>query len=218
MNLMSSIIRCGLIVLACLGSHAAMAGPVRCSVNNQDSSCIGHITTAWQTPPTCPNIAGYTTVASARWIGSGYSAPQCNFQAAPTCPASYTQTQAPGWNGSSWSAPGCAPPTPPPPPPPPGGGGIVDPVASCSADFPAAIAQGTMTSVQGYNGEQAMPYPATLNQYVPQYPGDRIYSWTATGAACPGQFSRGGIACFVNGSGQVDAIVGLFSSSLCHPH
>lgn len=214
MRLIRSIIKTGLVVLALLNGHAAIAGPVRCSVNNQDSSCVGHITTAWQAPPTCPTLPGYTTAAPAQWIGSGYSAPQCNYQAAPTCPAGYTQTQAPGWNGSSWSAPGCAPPAPPQDPT----GGGYDPVAVCSADFPAAIAQGTMTSVQGYNGEQATPYPATLNIYVPQYPGDKIYSWSATGEACPGQFARGGIACFVNGSGQVDTIVGLFSSSLCHPH
>lgn len=195
-------------------SSVAMAGPVRCSVNNQDSTCVGHLTTAWQTPPTCPNQAGWTTAAPAQWIGSQYSAPQCNFQAAPTCPADYTQTSPPSWNGIVWGAPGCAPPAPPQDPT----GGSYDPVAVCSADFPAAIAQGTMTSVQGYNGEQSTPYPATLNIYVPQYPGDKIYSWSATGEACPGQFARGGIACFVNGSGQVDAIVGLFSASQCHPH
>jgi len=89
-------------------SSAAMAGPVRCSVSNQDSTCVGHLTTAWQTPPTCPNQPGWTTAAPAQWIGSQYSAPQCNYQAPPTCPNGFNQTSAPSWNGSNWVGLGCA--------------------------------------------------------------------------------------------------------------
>ncbi|MGF6812739.1 hypothetical protein OKW30_007956 [Paraburkholderia sp. Clong3] len=128
MNLTKIIVRIALVVSAALGSHAAMAGPVRCSVNNQDSTCVGHITTAWQTAPTCPTDAGWTTIAAARWIGSQYTAPQCNFQVKPTCPTGYDQTSAPAWNGSSWSAPGCSlPPFTPPPTQTP------DPASTCNA-------------------------------------------------------------------------------------
>jgi hypothetical protein len=92
--------------------NAASAGPARCSVNNQDSTCVGTITTGWQTAPTCPTTAGWTTIVPATWIGSQYSAPQCNYQAPPSCPNGFTQTSPPVWNGSSWSAPGCAAPPP----------------------------------------------------------------------------------------------------------
>jgi hypothetical protein len=115
MSLKRVIIRVGLIVCTMLGSHAAMAGPVRCSVNNQDSTCVGQITTAWQTPPTCPTTPGYTTVAVAQWIGSQYSAPQCSYQAPPSCAPGWIQT-GPDWNGSSWVNLGCSSPAPPPAP------------------------------------------------------------------------------------------------------
>ncbi|MBB4518268.1 hypothetical protein GGD68_007074 [Paraburkholderia fungorum] len=105
-------------------SSTANAGPVRCSVNNQDSTCVGHLTTAWQTAPTCPNQPGWTTIASAQWIGSQYSAPQCNYQAAPTCPSGYDQV-GPSWNGNSWVGLSCTPRSPP------------DPTAGCMANLPA---------------------------------------------------------------------------------
>ncbi|RKT10648.1 hypothetical protein B0G69_8082 [Paraburkholderia sp. RAU2J] len=119
-------------------SSAAMTGPVRCSVNNQDSTCVGHLTTAWQTPPACPNQPGWTTIASAQWIGSQYSAPQCNYQAAPTCPSGYAQTSAPNWDGATWTAPGCA--APPPPGNTGSGGGYSpsDPTSHCKANAVAA--------------------------------------------------------------------------------
>jgi hypothetical protein len=119
----------GLIVCTFLSSESAMAGPVRCSVNNQDSTCVGQITTAWQTAPACPSTPGYTTVAPAQWQGSHYSAPQCYYQAPPTCPTGFTQTSASVWNGSSWSAPGCTPVQAPPPPP----AQTTDPATVCNA-------------------------------------------------------------------------------------
>ncbi|MGF6472617.1 hypothetical protein QFZ89_007868 [Paraburkholderia youngii] len=106
------IIRMALAVCAVLLSHAAVAGPVRCSVNNQDSTCVGHITTVWQTAPTCPTDPGWTTVAAAQWIGSQYTAPQCNYQAPQECPSGFTQTSPPVWTGSNWTLPLCQPVTP----------------------------------------------------------------------------------------------------------
>ncbi|SIT34877.1 conserved exported hypothetical protein [Paraburkholderia ribeironis] len=113
MSLTKVFIRVLLVVCTMLGSRAALAGPVRCSVNNQDSTCVGHLTTAWQTAPTCPSTPGYTTITPAKWIGSQYSAPVCNYQAPPVCPPATTQTSAPTWTGSSWTPAFCQPTTPP---------------------------------------------------------------------------------------------------------
>ncbi|MGF6960710.1 hypothetical protein FSB64_35375 [Paraburkholderia sp. JPY454] len=107
------IIRIALAVCAVLVSHAAVAGPVRCSVNNQDSTCVGHITTVWQTAPTCPTDPGWTTVAAAQWIGSQYTAPQCNYQVKPGCAPGSIQS-GPDWNGSTWVNLVCVTPSPPP--------------------------------------------------------------------------------------------------------
>ncbi|CAE6849355.1 hypothetical protein R75461_07395 [Paraburkholderia nemoris] len=112
MRFVSIFARIAFVVGVFLAGSDAMAGPVRCSVNNQDSTCVGHLTTAWQAAPTCPNQPGWTTIASAQWIGSQYSAPQCNYQAPPTCPTGFTQTAAPTWNGSNWVGIGCAVPPP----------------------------------------------------------------------------------------------------------
>lgn len=102
MRFVSIFVRIALIVGVFLTGSDALAGPVRCSVNNQDSTCVGHLATAWQTAPTCPNQPGWTTVASAQWIGSQYSAPQCNYQAPPPCPPGRVEAIPPSWNGSAW--------------------------------------------------------------------------------------------------------------------
>jgi hypothetical protein len=106
------LIKLCLVICVSLGSQAVLAGPVLCSVNNQDSTCLTPITTVWQTAPTCPESAGWTTITPAQWIGSQFSAPQCNFQKRPTCPNGFTETSPPIWDGSSWSALGCAVPPP----------------------------------------------------------------------------------------------------------
>lgn len=90
-----------------LFGRAALAAPVTCSYGYQDSTCGSFLSNAPQAAPTCPGSAGWTTAVAAKWIGSQYSAPQCSYQAAPTCPTGYTQTVAPAWNGSSWGSPGC---------------------------------------------------------------------------------------------------------------
>ncbi|ADG20615.1 hypothetical protein HDG35_007086 [Paraburkholderia sp. JPY681] len=113
MSLTKLIIRVGVYVCALLCSHAVLAGPVRCSVNNQDSTCVTQITTGWQTAPTCSSGPGYTTVSAAQWIGSKYSDPVCNYQAPPSCAPGWIQS-GPDWNGSSWVNLGCTAPSPPP--------------------------------------------------------------------------------------------------------
>jgi hypothetical protein len=114
MSLTKVFIRIGLIVCTLLASHTVIAGPVRCSVNNQDSTCVGQITTAWQTAPTCPSTPGYSTVAAAQWMGSQYSAPQCHYEPAASCPAGYDQS-GPVWDGSDWGNLTCIPQAPPTP-------------------------------------------------------------------------------------------------------
>jgi hypothetical protein len=103
--------RIGLVLCLALASGASIAGPARCSPGNQDSSCVGVISTAWQAPPTCPTDAGWTTLAAAQWIGSQYTAPQCKYQPAPGCPPGYVIQSGPTWNGSSWDL-SCAPQAP----------------------------------------------------------------------------------------------------------
>ncbi len=105
--------RTALAVCALLLIDTAIAAPVRCTPGYQDSTCVAPIRQAWQAPPTCPTSAGWTTTAAAQWIGSGYTAPQCNYQAPPTCPGGYTQSSSPTWNGSSWVGLSCFPSVPP---------------------------------------------------------------------------------------------------------
>lgn len=187
------------------GGGAAMAGPVRCSVNNQDSSCVGNITAAWQTPPTCPASAGWTTIVPANWIGSQYSAPQCNYQAPPTCPPGYDQTAAPSWNGSSWVGLACIPSLPP----------IPDPNAVCSAQVPSQYVatgpwSGPITDPNGLRvaGLAAMAYgiPAWTNVFT------RFYDGPTYSLPCYDR-NNYGASCYVNGSTVVGMIVAQASSA-----
>jgi hypothetical protein len=97
-----------LVLVAATGG----AAPVRCSWGYQDSTCTAGLARAPAPAPTCSTDPGWTTASPARWIGSQYSAPQCNYQAPPSCPTGYTQTAAPSWNGSNWVGLGCAVPPP----------------------------------------------------------------------------------------------------------
>lgn len=203
MSLIRSIIKIGLIVVALLDGHAAEAGPVRCSVNNQDSSCVGQITTAWQAPPTCPTAPGYTTVAAAQWRGSQYSAPQCNYQPPPTCPNGITQTSPATWNGASWFGLGCAAPPPAPPPP-------TDPVSQCLA---SATPQG-FTATSGVTGPSPMTQIVSIYAQLlrlTNYGSDSVYSWSASGpiytSACGQQGSSYGILCLVHPNGQINGLI-----------
>jgi hypothetical protein len=93
----------------------AWAQHAHCSYGYQDSSCGGNIATAAQTPPQCPNAAGWTTAAAAVWQGSKFSAPQCSYQAPPQCStaAGWTTAAPAVWQGSWWSAPQCSYQAPP---------------------------------------------------------------------------------------------------------
>jgi hypothetical protein len=100
-------------------ASAALAGPARCSYGNQDSTCTTPISRAPIPQPQCPTGLGWTTVSASAWQGSQWSAPQCNYQAPPTCPAGYDLTSPPVWNGASWVGLGCSPDAPQPPSNPP---------------------------------------------------------------------------------------------------
>lgn len=115
------VVLLGAILLA---GRGALAAPVTCSYGYQDSTCGTNLYNAPQVAPTCLGTAGWTTAAAAQWIGSSYSAPQCNYQAAPVCPSGYVQT-GPFWNGSTWVGLNCTPAAPP------------DPTAGCMANLPA---------------------------------------------------------------------------------
>jgi hypothetical protein len=95
------------------GNSAWAAGSAAgCTSGFEDNPCLGvinssKVVSAAQVAPQCASTPGWTTTAPAKWDGSYYSTPQCNYQPPPSCPAGYTETSAPFWNGSSWSAPGC---------------------------------------------------------------------------------------------------------------
>ncbi|WP_205814950.1 hypothetical protein [Burkholderia sp. Ac-20345] len=93
-------------------ANLVFAGPARCSYGNQDSTCVNPIRSAPIAQPQCSTGAGWTTVSASVWQGSQWSAPQCNYQAPPTCPSGYDQQSAPVWNGSSWVGIVCAPQAP----------------------------------------------------------------------------------------------------------
>jgi hypothetical protein len=132
MSVYKLIVRLLLLASLLLVGRTAIAGPLHCAYGNQDSTCVGTISAAWQAAPTCPTAPGWTTVAGATWIGSQYTAPQCNYQAAPTCPTGYNETSAPSWNGYQWVGIGCSlPPASP-----------EDPGTQCTAAMPAGFTFG----------------------------------------------------------------------------
>jgi hypothetical protein len=163
MRFVSIFARIAFVVGVFLAGSDAMAGPVRCSVNNQDSTCVGHLTTAWQAAPTCPNQPGWTTIASAQWIGSQYSAPQCNYQAPPSCPANDVTVSGPSWTGSSWIGLACQAPAPQVPT-------AADELAACKSAYsqtPNAqfIAFSTFGSMHGpYTGSGLDQYNQVIQQ------------------------------------------------------
>lgn len=196
-----------LCVLICvsLASEAVLAGPVRCSVNNQDSSCLTPITTAWQTAPTCPPSAGWTTIVPAKWIGSQYSAPQCNYQAPPTCPPGYDQTAAPSWNGSSWVGLACIPSLPP----------IPDPNAVCSAQVPSQYTPTSAWSAPLTDPNQLHAAGlAALANGIPSYTNvfTRSYDGPTYSLPCWDRNNYGAV-CYVNGANVVGMIIAQGSSA-----
>jgi len=126
------------LVMGLLSGHSVLAQLAQsvagCGAGNQDATCLGRVYAVPQTPPTCPNAAGYTTAVAATWIGSGYSQPVCGYQAPPVCPAGEIQTQAPTWNGANWVDLGCEPPAEPPSNP--------GPDSMCTANLPGGFMLG----------------------------------------------------------------------------
>ncbi|QIN67856.1 hypothetical protein SBC1_79030 (plasmid) [Caballeronia sp. SBC1] len=110
------ILRFALFIGVLFFTQSSFAQDSDCSPGNQDNTCLHRVTHAMISPPTCSTAAGWTTVTAAKWIGSGYTSPACNYQSPPACSTSagwFTLTPA-SWNGSAWSAPQCtyeAPPT-----------------------------------------------------------------------------------------------------------
>lgn len=137
-------------VLLPLLTQTVAAAPVICSYGYQDSSCTPKLVNAPQTPPACPSSAGWTTAAAAQWIGSQYSAPQCQYQAPPSCAPGFIQS-GPTWNGSSWVDLVCVQPAPPPP------------IASPTDEKQACAA--ALTQWEGFT-PSSPNYSAIVNQYV----------------------------------------------------
>lgn len=106
-------VRAALLSAAAVSVSTAFAGPARCSYGNQDSTCTTPISSAPIPQPQCSTGAGWTTAAAAVWQGSHWSAPQCNYQAPPSCPIGYVQVAPPSWTGTSWIPPTCIPSAPP---------------------------------------------------------------------------------------------------------
>ena len=102
-----TIIRSAAAVSLAAFAYAAFAAPYGCVYGYEDNTCLQPIRSAPQVAPVCSSAPGWTTIAAAQWQGSHYSAPQCNYQAPPTCPTGSTTIGAPAWNGLSWGAPGC---------------------------------------------------------------------------------------------------------------
>lgn len=103
----------GLLMTAMSISFDVQAGPDRCSYGFEDSTCAPTIWRAPQQQPTCSTDPGWVMTAAAQWMGSGYTSPQCSYQAPPSCPGGYTQTASPWWTGSSWMGLQCTPSVPP---------------------------------------------------------------------------------------------------------
>lgn len=115
-------------LLACMlaASQNTLSAPARCTSGYQDSTCPPALSAAPQTAPTCSTAPGWTTLSAAKWQGAYYSAPQCNYQAPPSCADGYAQT-GPDWNGTAWVNLICTPSTPQ----------IPDVGTVCSANLPA---------------------------------------------------------------------------------
>lgn len=150
-----------------LSGRAALAAPVTCSYGYQDSTCGTNLYNAPQVAPTCPGTAGWTTAAAAQWIGSRYTAPQCNYTPPPTCPSGFNQTSAPLWNGSGWVGLGCAV-------PPPAVPSMPQLAATCEAAIGAMMAQAGFNGSNGYYRGQwgAMSGPVAVggaNPFPPQF-------------------------------------------------
>ncbi|WP_321936228.1 hypothetical protein [Paraburkholderia sp. J8-2] len=214
----------GLMLL--LGAASAKAeAPAHCSYGYQDSSCLGPQYRAAQTPPQCSSGPGWTTVTAAVWQGSKFSAPQCNYEAPPTCALGYDQYSAPVWDGSSWVGLSCIPQAPPVSPP--------TQLAACEAtgNFPGTIAgtilkpppsqytissSGTMTGAASYSNVYT-PIVISANSIAPDIGCNGDY--VATTGSMPGSSDGTAYDIFVAQSSQIDANTGqpgIVAASICY--
>jgi hypothetical protein len=199
MSLIKLIARLLLLAGLMLVGRTAIAGPLHCAYGNQDSTCVPTISAAWQAPPTCSSAPGWTTVAVATWIGSQYSAPQCNYQARPSCPSGYNETESPSWNGSGWVGLGCTPIITPPP----------DPMTACESSVPGGFSLTNFLNSNAHNS---------------QYPSDTGLEFGGTGPEYSTECSSSNtyfVFCFVSQSGSVDTwqeSVGEGSQGNCGGH
>jgi hypothetical protein len=199
MSLMKLIARLLLLAGLLLVDRTAIAGPLHCAYGNQDSTCVPTISAAWQAPPTCSGAPGWTTVAAATWIGSQYSAPQCNYQAPPVCPSGYNEMAPPSWNGSAWVGIACVPAAPQPP----------DPMTACESSVPAGFSVSNFLNSSAHNS---------------QYPSDTGLEFGGTGPEYTTECSSGNtyfLFCFVSPNGNVDTwqeTVGEGSQGNCGGH
>ncbi|SIO72876.1 hypothetical protein SAMN05444172_9366 [Burkholderia sp. GAS332] len=197
-----------------LAARVALAAPVTCSYGYQDSTCGTNLYNAPQAAPTCPGTAGWTIVVPAKWIGSTFSPPQCNYTPPPACPNGFTQTAAPAWNGSSWVGLACS--SPPAPPQ------STDPASQCQA---TATPQG-YRATSGVTGPTAMnPQMSVVAQVVglTNYASDSVYTWSAQGpmftSACGVTGTNYVIACLVHPNGQINGLIPQYvtgSSGSCN--
>jgi hypothetical protein len=116
MVIRSTLLKLTVVIWLLCFAQVSFAQDTDCSPGSQDATCIQPIRHGVVPPPVCSTAAGWTTVTQAKWIGSGYTAPACNYQAPSACStaAGWTTITPAVWNGSSWSAPNCsyqAPPT-----------------------------------------------------------------------------------------------------------
>jgi hypothetical protein len=181
MSLMKLIVRLLLLAGLLLVGRTAIAGPLHCAYGNQDSTCVPTISAAWQAPPTCSGAPGWTTVAAATWIGSQYSAPQCDYQAPPSCAPGYTQTTPPTWNGSTWVGMVCWPNAPPP-----------NPMTTCESGVPAGYSVTNFLNSSAHDSD---------------YPSDTGLEFGGTGPEYTTECSSSNtyfLFCFVSPGGNVD--------------
>lgn len=188
-----------------LSANIAMAGnPVVCTPGYYDATCNAPISRPYQTPATCSTGPGWTTVASASWIGSQWTAPQCSYTPPPTCAPGYDQTGAPWWNGSSWVGLSCQPSAP------------KDPSSMCNAQVPAEYtATGSWNAYDLTDPTNARIAAQAASVYgIPAYTNvfTRSYDGPTYSLPCYDR-NNWGAACYVNGSNVVGVIMAQASSA-----
>jgi hypothetical protein len=216
------------LVMGLLSGYSVFAqSTAGCGPGNQDATCLGHVYSVAQSPPTCPSGPGYAASPAAVWLGSHFSTPACgNYQAPPTCLSGYTQTTSPSWNGSAWVGLGCEPPASPPSNP--------SPSVACMASLPSGYQlSGTLlllgnywlqaswtnelTIPDGPNPSYFLAY-AEESGYPVSSPNDSAYVASAIGppfqdgVACNAQNTYEAV-CLVSPSGSVDTVYALMEGA-----